>query len=112
MKPATLPWEWEYGDMHGEAMPSGDTRQGPGGLPDPGLGHREFCSCKETERRPMMSGPGLPPSPGARSLLPRKPPSASGAPCRRLPHERALQFPRQRGLTWAWLAARGSTEAS
>lgn len=46
MKPATLPWE--YGDMHGEEMPSGDdTRQGPPGLPDPGLGHREFCSWKE-----------------------------------------------------------------
>lgn len=27
------------------------------------------------------------------SLLPRKPPSASGAPCCRLPHERALQLP-------------------
>lgn len=30
---------------------------------------------------------------GARSLLPRKPPSISGAPCRRLPHKRALQLP-------------------
>lgn len=50
MKPATFPWEWEYGDMHGEGMPSGDMRQGPPGLPDPGLGHREFCSWKEKEK--------------------------------------------------------------
>lgn len=47
MKPATFPCEWEYGDMHGEGMPSGDTRQVPAGLPDTGLGQREFCSCKE-----------------------------------------------------------------
>lgn len=44
MKPAMFPCGWEYGDMHGEGMPSGATRQGLVGLPDPGLGHREFCS--------------------------------------------------------------------